>query len=236
MGDSWDDEDFDPAPVVKSNNIDYSKWDDEDKTETVKSNWEDEDAPQEKKPPKPAPAPKEQKERDVKKEIRKELDAVLSDPDAERRRRKQLEEEADIANAQEAFGGNKEPIIQEIKFTDFVPSTLQDFEKFLEVICGRIDLIEKSPHYINFAKALIKKLVEANSLNSDILKDISKNITVVTNDKMKLEKEKKLGKKKTTSAPLKKQLNLGGGIKSKSGDLDDYGEESSYNDKYDDFM
>jgi len=140
---AWDDEDFDPTPV-KQDPVDYSpKWDedeDQDNLKNEKSNWEDEEVPvrQEKVKEKKAPQPTPQnvKQKDPKKDLKKELDAVLSDPDAERRRRKQLEEEADIANAKEAFGGNKKPIIQEIKFTDFVPSSLQDFEKFFRCSFG----------------------------------------------------------------------------------------------------
>ncbi|XVE82208.1 hypothetical protein DITRI_Ditri15bG0129000 [Diplodiscus trichospermus] len=196
----WEDE----IPPLLSKEQPKSKWDDEDVDDTdVKESWEDEDeppqqpvakAPEEKAPKKPASKASEKKGKTI--EVPKEEPL---DPVAEKLRQQRLVEEADYRSTTELFAkkGDDKTI------DNFIPKSEGDFVEYAELISHKLRAYEKSYHYIELLKAVMR--LSLTSLKAADVKDIASSITTIANEKLKAEKET-TSKKKTGGK--KKQLHV----------------------------
>ncbi|KAJ8343500.1 hypothetical protein SKAU_G00308290 [Synaphobranchus kaupii] len=246
--DSWDTESFDPDEPIKKAAV-QDKWEGEDEEEDVKDNWDDEEDEEEKKAEvKKAEVKKaEVKVSDKKKlsekirekeilekqeELKETLDESTEKSDLtpeedleEKLRVKQLQEEADLELAKDAFG-----VCNNVTGIDAMsPCSKDDFTEFEKLLKEKISPYEKSVHYSNFLESLFRDL--CISLEVEDLKKISTSLTVLLSEKQKQEKQNKAKKKKKGVVPS-------GGLKAKmKDDLADYGEfEGGYVQDYEDFM
>ncbi|EGC30232.1 hypothetical protein DICPUDRAFT_99600 [Dictyostelium purpureum] len=196
-------------------------WDDEEEVEEV-----EEEKVEEKKPEKPAVKQltkkealkkaielKEKEEKESRNNPASEFDIYM-----EEKRRKELQEAADLENSRTLFSGvsvrettPSEPI------GSFVPKTEKEFEKYADIVSDYLTKYDSSIHYASFFKHLIKKSLA--NVPSNELNDISKALTVVINEKIKNEKAGK--GKKTTKATAKKSLQMGSELENYD-DFDDF--------------
>lgn len=193
--DDWDADDFEPPPPVIAKEPEKTFWDDEDKEEEVKEEQ------------KPAAHPKPKKEK--KKEVKVE-DEVLADPVAEKLRQQRLVEESDFKATKELFGGTK--AVARV-LDEFIPKTESEFAEYGELVAAKATLYSKSFHYNNLLKVILKKCTA--SLSAADAKEINAAMTIITNEKIKAEKEAAVGKKKAS----KKQPTL---KVDKEEDVDDF--------------
>ncbi|XP_022722769.1 eukaryotic translation initiation factor 3 subunit J-like [Durio zibethinus] len=196
----WEDE----IPSLLSKEQPKSKWDDEDADDNdVKESWEDEDeppqqpvakAPEEKPPKKPASKATEKKGKTI--EVAKEEPL---DPVAEKLRQQRLVEEADYRSTTELFAKKGD----DKTLDNFIPKSESDFAEYAELISYKLHPYEKSYHYIELLKAVMRHSIV--SLKAADAKDIASSITAIANEKLKAEKEA-TSKKKTGGK--KKQLHV----------------------------
>ncbi|CAL5184895.1 unnamed protein product [Lathyrus oleraceus] len=206
MEDDWEEEKL--APIeLKLQEPPKLKWEDEDVDEDdVKDSWEDDDEPA------PAPAapavkttekaPKKSSEKATDKKGKK-VEPVKEeplDPLAEKLRQQRLVEEADYKSTKELFGGAND----EKNIDTFIPKSEGDFLEYAELISHRLRAFEKSYHYMNLLKSVMR--ISMTSLKGADAKDIASSVTAIANEKIKAEKESNAGKKKTGGK--KKQLNV----------------------------
>jgi len=161
-----------------------------------------------------------QKRKQKKKIKEKEIESKVSegpvDPETEKLRLQQKQEEEKLENAQALFTGlelNTDLVI-DLKN----PKDEKDFEVLGDLLASKVAIFEKSIHYRTFLKTFIKKA--SAGLKIEDLKELSTAITVLANEKLQAEKTKK--KKKTTS---KKSINV-----KEDNDYD------NIDDEYSDFM
>ncbi|XP_035252276.1 eukaryotic translation initiation factor 3 subunit J-A-like isoform X2 [Anguilla rostrata] len=242
--DSWDADSFEPDEGLKKAAV-QDKWEGEDEEEDVKDNWDDEDDEEEekvevkkadvkvsdKKKLSEKIKEKEILQRKKQEELKKRLDESPEKSDltpeeelAEKLRVQQLQEEADLELAKDAFG-----ISNNVTGIDAMsPSSKDDFTEFEKLLKEKISPYEKSVHYSSFLESLFRDL--CISLEVEDLKKINNSLTVLLSEKQKQEKNK--AKKK------KKGVVPGGGLKAKmKDDLADYGEfDGGYVQDYEDFM
>lgn len=201
MEDDWEAEDFVPPAPSIAREQPKSLWDDEDanEEEDVKESWEDEEKPEPVKPPEP------QKEK-VDKKKAKGTKGSISIPEEdnsntleEKLRQQRLVEEADYQSTTELFGKRS----GEHTLDNFLPQSEADFIEYAELLAHKIRPFEKSFHYLTLLKAVMRHTM--TSLKAADAKDIASSITVIANEKLKVEKEA-AGKKKT--GPKKKQLHV----------------------------
>ncbi|CAN6464567.1 unnamed protein product [Victoria cruziana] len=217
----WESEDFDPALLARPVEKPKGLWDDED-IEDVKASWEDEDVPPVEKAAKP-----ETSEKPVTKPSGKgagskkgkpteAADEKLADPVAEKLRQQRLVEEADYKSTTELFAGKGDGKTLD----NFIPKSENDFMEYAELISHKIRPYEKSFHYMNLLKTVMRHAM--TSMKGAEAKEVASSITAIANEKIKAEKEA-TSKKKPTK---KKQLHVdkpdddmvGGGYD----DVDDY--------------
>ncbi|ERN20085.1 hypothetical protein AMTR_s00066p00018250, partial [Amborella trichopoda] len=199
-------EDFVPIPPAVSKEQPKGLWDDEDVEEdNVKESWEDEDdAPQPKKS-EPATSEKTAPEAVPKvsgkkgKTAKVEEDKVAADPIAEKLRQQRLVEEADYKSTTELFAKRAD----EKSLDNFIPKTENDFLEYAELISHKLRPYEKSFHYINLLKAVMR--LSMTSMKAADAKEVASSVTAIANEKLKAEKEANAGKKKTVK---KKQLHV----------------------------
>jgi len=238
----WDDEGFEPPP--SSTTAIKDRWEGEDEDD-VKDNWEDdidenedENKPTDNGESNAAPAKKKKslKERIAEKEEKKRLEQeqrrkeqeeetatqqlLPEEMMAEKARQRQLQEESDLLLAVETFGvsDSVQGLIDSME-----PSSKEDFDKFEELLRGKITKYERSPHYVPFLESLFRQI--AIDLESEDIKRLGSTLTALSNEKAKQQKGTK-GKKKTKQ---KASLVVG---KDTDNVLDDTG---GYN-EYDDFI
>jgi len=236
----WDADDFEPVIEVKANAA-TDKWEGEDEDENVKDAWDGEDEGGEKNESGDPLAPKavaKKKKRNLKdviaeKEAKKKEDIIAKKKEleemenaakpenqlTEKLRRQQMQEEADLELAKEAFGeASSKGLIDKM-----YPVCKEDFDAFAEALKDKISKYEKSAHYVPFLETLFRDL--CISLETDDIKRLSSAMTAVQNEKVKQLKAGK-GKKKSKKGP---SLVVG-----KAGTLDDVADDSY--DLYDDFI
>ncbi|XP_062093604.1 uncharacterized protein LOC133799620 [Humulus lupulus] len=197
----WEDEHIPPAITTEPLS---SKWADEDVDENdVKDSWEDEDESQ----PAPEPARNPPADKAPKKSSAKAADKKVKavetkeeplDPVAEKLRQQRLVEEADYKSTKELFAKRGD----DKTLDNFIPKSESDFQEYAELISHKLLPFEKSFHYINLLKAVMR--LATTSLKAADAKDVASSITAIANEKLKLEKEANAGKKKTGAK--KKQL------------------------------
>ncbi|XP_058779415.1 uncharacterized protein LOC131653324 [Vicia villosa] len=205
MEDDWEEEKL--APIEHKLQEPKLKWEDEDVDEDeIKDSWEDDDEPA------PAPAapavkatekaPKKSSEKATDKKGKK-VEPVKEeplDPLAEKLRQQRLVEEADYKSTKELFGGAPD----EKNIDTFIPKSESDFLEYAELISHRLRAFEKSYHYMNLLKSVMR--ISMTSLKGADAKDIASSVTAIANEKIKAEKESNASKKKTGGK--KKQLNV----------------------------
>ncbi|XP_022141435.1 eukaryotic translation initiation factor 3 subunit J-like [Momordica charantia] len=201
--DDWEDENIPPLQKEQPKN----KWDDEDVDDNdVKESWEDEDEPE----PEPAPVVKPPPEAVPKKPAAKTTEKKGKivevapqqplDPLAEKLRQQRLVEEADYKSTTELFKKRGD----EKTLENFIPKSESDFLEYAELVSHKLLPYEKSFHYINLLKDVIR--LSMASLKAADAKDVASSVTALANEKLKAEKEANAGKKKT--AVKKKQLHV----------------------------
>lgn len=118
---------------------------------------------------------------------------------SEKQRLRQLEEEADFENAQGMFDmsiAKKKDVPAEGSIETFVARTAADAEVLAEKVAAKLTQFENMPWFVEMSKSLIKKLT--TNLSADDAKEIASTTQVISNDKLKSEREKQKGKKKGT--------------------------------------
>ncbi|KAK3224576.1 hypothetical protein Dsin_004438 [Dipteronia sinensis] len=199
--DDWEGEQI---PTLLAKEQPKMAWDDEDVDENnVKESWEDEDEPA--TAPAPAhPAGKVSKEVDTKSsEKQKNIDEVKEvplDPVAEKLRQQRLVEEDDYQSTTELFGKRSD----DKTLDNFIPNSESDFSEYAELISHKLYPYEKSFHYIELLKAIMR--LSVTTLKATDAKDVASSVTAIANEMLKLEKEANAGKKKT--GIKKKQLQV----------------------------
>jgi len=211
---SWDEEeDFQPPAVI--NAAVAGQWDDEDKEDDVKDDWEQEDKPEE---PAPAAAPGEPKtyaKTSTKKKRGKqiELKEAAKQREIEEANRKPLTfeekqarqkqvEASDFENTKDVFGDNEALFGDDNVATSnegatvdsFKPSNEKHFLKFATLISERVKTYEESFHYPNFVKALLKEITSA--MDPEEIKELVTSLNVISNEKIAASKKKKPAPKK----------------------------------------
>jgi len=221
----WDDDEFEPVPVVTSISV-QNKWVDEDGAdEGIPEAWDEE-------PPKPSsstdgvkgskttkkeakkknPA-KSEKEEALKSKLATEQAAAELDPVAEKLKRQLKVEEADFQNTQEIFSGLDS--VSVISTAD--PKDEKDFEALADKLARKLIIYEESYHYRGFLKSLFK--LTTQPLKSEEIKELAGALTVIANEKLKSEKT---AKKKKGVATKKTTLNLKDDSMERGDDFDAY--------------
>jgi len=210
MSDDWDAEDFEPTvvPVVLTKG---SKWEGEDEDEDIKDSWEDEEEEKKDEEKKEGVAvstkPKAKKlaEKIAEKERQRQLDlekrqaeeeAAMTPEErtAEKLRRQQIIEEADLRVAMDTFG-----IVEKSNtlLDQFNPNTKEEFDEFCEALTEKISSYRAKEEYAAFVSDLVKNI--SLHLSSFDLKNLKSTLENLCLEKAKLEKgdkSKKPGKGK----------------------------------------
>ncbi|KAL5751180.1 hypothetical protein ACOSP7_025783 [Xanthoceras sorbifolium] len=197
--DDWED---DHSPSLLAKEPLKNAWDDEDVDENnVKESWEEEEEPA------TAPAPvqpvgKVSKNVDTKPSEKLKIIAKVKevplDPVAQNPRQQRLVEEADDQSTTELFSKRSD----EKTLDNFIPKSESDFLEYAELISHNLLPYEKSFHYMELLKAVMR--VSLTALKSTDAKDVASSVMAIANEKLKLEKEANAGKRKTGTK--KKQL------------------------------
>eukprot|EP00250_Pteridium_aquilinum_P013856 c21615_g1_i1 orf=411-1076(-) len=198
MDDDWESEDFVPQAPVIGREQPKSQWDDEDvpEEEGVKESWEEEEKP------KPVKTPAPPKSKEVKKVAIETKKVLTPEEDAaeklkEKLRQQRLVEEADYRSTAELFGkGNGDHSLDA-----FIPNSESDFIEYAELLAQKLRPYEKSFQYLTLLKAVMRHAM--TSLKAADAKDVASSVSVIANEKLKAEKDA-TGKKKTGAK--KKQL------------------------------
>ena len=245
---SWDDEESESTPPSSPPAVARrGKFDDEEDDEDVLDDWdaaEDSEAEREKekkaaeakaKAEAAAKAAHKSKTQRIEEKretarLRKEMEDLegSSDEDEDesdkRARLRAAEKEADMANAEELFGGvggvpkgrsaakpvtiqdeadpNNTIDLSALKL--FSPATATQFGKLRETLVPLLNANGKKPQYSIFLQQLTKEIVR--DLSSEQVKKIASGLTTVSNEKMKEEKAADKGGKKSKAAKNKNSL------------------------------
>lgn len=161
---------------------------------------------------------------------RRQMDDEMSsdeeEDEAERRARlRKTEQDADLAHAEDLFGGggvgNKRAAgaVKPVTLADdsdptkildltsldlFNPNTKGDFLKLREALVPLLTNNSKKAHYVLFLQEFTKQI--SKDLPSDQIKKISSGLTTLSNEKMKEEKLAEKGGKKSKAAKTKASL------------------------------
>jgi hypothetical protein len=215
--DSWEDEEFEPPkPIVASTQA--SKWDDEDKEEEAPAAWDDEPPKKDeskggKKEVAKAKKPSGKKGQTGKSSGASKVVEEDEDPMVKKRKDQLRVEESDFQNTQDVFSGLDS--VSVISTSD--PKDEKDFEALADVLGKKLTVYEKSFHYRGFLKSLLKHTTQ--NLKAEEIKDLAAALTVISNEKLKMEKGG--GKKKKVTA-AKKALNVKEDDVRGPEDFDDY--------------
>jgi len=247
---SWDEEDFEPeaaAPVVAAAGMD--RWSGEDEDEDgLKDNWDDEEEEkQEGDVPKSQPKKKKTlAEKIAEREEIKKQEALAKLQNAEEEREltpaeameqklmdQKRQEEADLELAKEAFGvmddANGTVLPGQKTIDNFVPKNKDEFTELSSMIVEKLSTLEYKSDFAFFLETLVRDCCAGRE--PEDIKKISNTLTVLANEKQKLNKADKNKGKKKAAATTKKTLASGKAVQKADDDYyDDY-----YN-EYDDFM
>merc|ERR1711879_54266 len=204
------------------------RWSGEDEDEDgPKDNWDDEEEEKDTSNV-PKTQPKKKKtlavkiaEREAAK--REEVLAKMAQAEAERELtpEEKMQEESDLELAKEAFGMND--VLPGVKTIDnFSPKTKEEFAELSSMIVEKLSTLEYKTDYSYFLETLVRDCCAGRE--PEDIKKISNTLTLLANEKQKLNKDKNKGKKKA-AATKKNTLAAGKGV-GKAGD--DY-----YEDYYD---
>ena len=243
---AWDDEESDSTPPSSPPAVARrGKFDDEEDDSDVLDSWdaaEDSDAEREKaKKAEEAKAKAEAEKKashksktqriEEKREaarLRREMEDLEESEEEEdeatkRSRLRAAEKEADMANAEDLFGGvgggpksrgakpvtvaddadpNNSIDLSSLKL--FSPATAPQFTKLRETLVPLLNANGKKPQYALFLQQFTKEIVK--DLSSEQVKKIASGLTTVSNEKMKEEKAAEKGGKKTKAAKTKTSL------------------------------
>ncbi|KAJ2225360.1 Translation initiation factor 3 subunit J component [Coemansia sp. RSA 485] len=207
------------------------KWEEEEEDSdgsSVLSDWdksEDESEEEEEQKPAPkakaAPAPKAKVNVASSAMAEEEDDAV-----SKKIRDRQLQQAADLENAEELFAGLtiKDTGMNNVLAT-INPKSQGDFDEFQKALVQRIQKAQNSRLYNQFLEKLIRELVEP--LKDIEVRKISSTLISLANEKQRAAREaskpKKKNKKATIAAPPKNKI-----------DMADYSNQAY--DDFDDFM
>ncbi|KAJ2636468.1 Translation initiation factor 3 subunit J component [Coemansia sp. RSA 1286] len=207
------------------------KWEEEEEDSdgsSVLSDWdksEDESEEEEEQKPAPkakaAPAPKAKVNMASSAMAEEEDDAV-----SKKIRDRQLQQKADLENAEELFAGLtiKDTGMNNVLAT-INPKSQDDFDEFQKALVQRIQKAQNSRLYNQFLEKLIRELVEP--LKDIEVRKISSTLISLANEKQRAAREaskpKKKNKKATIAAPPKNKI-----------DMADYSNQAY--DDFDDFM
>eukprot|EP00246_Nothoceros_aenigmaticus_P013567 TRINITY_DN4749_c0_g1_i3.p2 TRINITY_DN4749_c0_g1~~TRINITY_DN4749_c0_g1_i3.p2 ORF type:complete len:218 (-),score=47.99 TRINITY_DN4749_c0_g1_i3:1525-2178(-) len=196
MDDDWDADDFVPAaPLVSKLEPNVNLWAGEDAgEEEVKASWEDEDKPKAiLAPARPKAEKKKEKEKPSDSKGKKVgiVDERLADPVAEKLRQQRLVEEADYQATTELFGQTKQ---EHQTLESLIPKSEEDFLEYAELLALKLKPFEKSYHYLTLVKSLVR--LSVTSLKAADAKEVASTLTVIANEKLKVEKDS-AGKKKS---------------------------------------
>jgi len=224
---NWDDEDFKPpAPIA----IVAGAFEGED-LDFVKDNWEDEDD-EEKKPPTEVKKDKSQKKQKDKSDKKIVENGEIGSPQPEDLTPEQiraLQQESELKMFKELTFGLKEDstaVAQDILKSD------EDVPKVVELFANMIRRTKSSKHielYRKMLSSLIGNLCLDDDLESETLRNISKEISALSTEKHKLEKEKQKSKQP------KKKAQILGTKKDDLFDLDEHLTGAAFDDD-DEFM
>jgi translation initiation factor 3 subunit J len=155
-----------------------------------------------------------------------EMSSDEEEDEAERRARlRKTEQDADLAHAEDLFGGagvgpkrtvgavkpvtiaDGEDPTKALDLTSldiFNPSTKADFLKLRETLVPLLVNNSKKAHYVLFLQEFTKQI--SKDLPADQIKKISSGLTTLSNEKMKEEKLAEKGGKKSKAAKTKASL------------------------------
>ncbi|XP_057305538.1 eukaryotic translation initiation factor 3 subunit J-like isoform X2 [Hydractinia symbiolongicarpus] len=242
---SWDDEDF--VPEASTEEVITDKWEGEDEDDDVKDNWDDDDDGEEGKdktqitpssqPKKKKPLAERIKEKQEKRrqeqlarqeqmKLEEEAQKLLTPEEqlAEQLKNQRLQEESDLELAKEAFGV-ADVLPGQKTFENFNPTSKEEFNELSTMISQKLTAHENKSEYTTFLENLFRDCCAG--VNAEDIKRISNTLTVLANEKQKLSKGGKAGKKKAAG---KKTLSTGKAVRN---DMDF---EDDYYDEYEDFM
>lgn len=243
---AWDDEDYEaaetPAAVVSAGG---DRWSGEDEDEDgLKDNWDDDEEEKDtSNVPKTQPKKKKtlaDKIKEKEEAKREEVLAKMAQAAAEREltpeeeleqkmRGQKMAEESDLELAMEAFGSTAD-VVPGVKTIDnFVPKTKEEFAELSQMMVKKLSALEYKTDFNYFLETLVRDSCAGRE--PEDIKKISNTLTLLANEKQKLNKDKNKGKKKA-GATKKNTLATGKGV-GKAGD--DYYDDEYYA-EYDDFM
>lgn len=174
-----------------------------------------------------------------------ESDEESEDEATRRARLRKTEQDADLAHAEDLFGGagsgNKRSVggkpvtlmdeSDPTKVIDlsslhiFNPGTKNDFTKLRETLVPLLASNAKKAQYVLFLQEFTKQI--AKDLPSDQIKKVASGLTTLSNEKMKEEKAAEKGGKKSKAAKTKTSLNASRDVGSRADTAaydDDFGE------------
>jgi len=246
-GMSWEDDDWDADDMDDKLKLDM---DDKKKDEEVWSDEEGHDmtksVEETKKPiPVPTPAPPkpktglelkiEQREKREKEEAERKAAAAkaveaelnlegMDAATADKVRRQKLEEQADLDAAIDSFGpggASKPPPGRQPapgSLDEFAPKTDADFEKLADMMNQKLMPHQDTKGHMVALKALLR--AACSNMSTDDCKDLSSFVAVLSNDKIKADREK--DKKGKSKGKAKGKINIAAS-KAADNDMDDIG-------------
>jgi len=107
-----------------------------------------------------------------------------------------------------------------------VPVSKEDYDSMRRLLVAKLTPNDKSVYYLPFLEELLRDL--AANLEADDIKRLSTTLTTLANEKLKLVKAAKGGKKKKQGATIR--IERDGGVSAAHGYEDDFANE------YEDFM
>ncbi|CAI6341480.1 unnamed protein product [Periconia digitata] len=243
----WDEEEESTPPSSPPTTVARrGKFDDEEEDSDVLESWDAaEDSEVEREKAKKAAEAKEKADAEAKanhksksqriaerreENMRRRMaDLDVSDDEeedeAERRARlRKTEQDADLAHAEDLFGGaasgpkrtagkavtlsdasQPDQVIDLSSLHLFNPNTKGDFTKLRETLVPLINANAKKAQYALFLQEFAKQI--AKDLPSDQIKKVASGLTTLSNEKMKEEKAAEKGGKKSKAAKTKTSLN-----------------------------
>ncbi|PVI03809.1 translation initiation factor eIF3 subunit [Periconia macrospinosa] len=243
----WDDEENESTPPSSPPAVARrGRFDDEEDDSDVLESWDAaEDSEVEREKAKKAAEAKEKAEAEAKanhksksqriaerreENMRRRMaDLDVSDEEEEdeatrRARLRKTEQDADLAHAEDLFGGagagSKRSTGKPVTLNDpsdpthvidlsslhiFNPSTKADFTKLRETLVPLLNANAKKAHYTLFLQEFAKQI--SKDLPSDQIKKVASGLTTLSNEKMKEEKAAEKGGKKSKAAKTKTSLN-----------------------------
>lgn len=208
--DNWDAEDYEPPSFGASSALD-DRWEGEDE-EDIPDDWMagEDSKPNQDETNSAAPVKKKKSlaERIAEKEVKRqeelaerrkreaEAEANMTPEQvaAEKLRRRQLDEEADLELAKDAFGVSEaDPVVESSSLLDSLPSTKEEFDTYREALVTRLKPMRLSAHYVSFVEDLSRAL--CNEMDSEDVKKVTAVLNALYNEKNKIKQNKNKKKK-----------------------------------------